>query len=374
MSASKEYFQRLDILRFLAFFVVFINHIAYFLVYPSSIREMGTAAFTYLQIGDLGVAFFFVLSGFLITYLLEKERLNYGKISLKNFYMRRVLRIWPLYFFAIGLILLISYLFQGFDLYKLFINPKEFFYHFFFIGNFFRALEGTSNEMLAILWSIAVEEQFYLVWPIVFIFFRKHIQYILGIGIIISMFYRYKYANNFEMREFYTLCVMIYLLVGSFVGIYANKLKTLIENKAGLVSSASFVCVFLLLSIRGVYTYSYPPLFIAIDGLIFAICFALIIISAAFGKQPTEIKKLWQMAGKKLGVISYGLYVYHMIVLTLVIQIVRSLGINLSTLNILSFFVLAFTVFSLTVFFSFISYNYIELPFLKLKNKFNKIS
>ncbi len=381
---SKDYFGSLDTLRFLAFFLVFANHVAAFLHFPALVGTPGTASFTYLQMGDLGVGFFFVLSGFLITYLLEKERVKTGTVSLKNFYIRRVLRIWPLYFLVLGIIIAISFLFQGFDLYKTMVDWKEVLYHIFFAGNIFRSFQGTSNEMIAIFWSIAVEEQFYLVWPAIFKFFRKYIVSVLAVGIIISMAVRYHYANNFWAREFFTPSVMAYLMVGAYIGIYGPRLKHWLGHKrrALAVGFGSFGGVVGLLSIRGfVFPYSYPQWFIALDGPLFAIFFAFIILSAVYGgfgrREPHEHPSVWVRVRatvgrvtEYLGRVSYGLYVYHLVALTIVLYIATKFGFTGQNIGEGTFFILAACAMTLVISISAISYKFWEGPFLKLKDRF----
>lgn len=369
-SPTKDYFYRLDTLRFIAFFLVFANHITNFLKFPASVGTQGTAPFTYLQVGDLGVGFFFVLSGFLITYLLEKERERTGTISLKNFYIRRVLRIWPLYFLALILIVLISYIFHGFNLYKIDLDLHEIFANIFFVGNYFKAFHYTANEMVAVLWSIAVEEQFYIFWPLIFLFGRKWISWILGLGVLISMAYRYHYANDFPVREFYTFTVMVYLLVGSYAGIYGAKIRNWIKkNHIWLIVSSSILFLGLL-SIRGfVFDYAYPKWFIALDGLLFAIFFAMIILSAAFGGKG-KTKSIFGRTTEYLGTISYGLYIYHLVALTVVLNVLDKFGLSYQNLEGIRFSIIAVSAFGLVVLVSSVSYSYYEKPFLKLKEKF----
>ncbi|MEO6915720.1 MAG: acyltransferase, partial [Chitinophagaceae bacterium] len=107
MKTGKVYFPNLNAIRFIAAFMVVFHHIEQFkLLYKIPANFNQNSPF-YLM-GKLGVVLFFVLSGFLITFLLLKEESVTGKISIRDFYIRRVLKIWPLYFliFAIGLYLL----------------------------------------------------------------------------------------------------------------------------------------------------------------------------------------------------------------------------------------------------------------------------
>ena len=108
--------------------------------------------------GHLGVRFFFVISGFLITYLLIKERSKTGKVCLKNFYIRRSLRILPVYFSFLAVIAVLQYL--------SFVNQKAITWlgDLTFIVNFL-----PRGPISGHLWSLSVEEQFYLIWPITFI-------------------------------------------------------------------------------------------------------------------------------------------------------------------------------------------------------------
>ncbi|HEV2618463.1 MAG TPA: acyltransferase, partial [Acidobacteriaceae bacterium] len=114
--------------------------------------------------GALGVQIFFVISGFLITNLLLQERRKTGTISLSEFYIRRVFRILPPLYTYIAVIGLIG-LWGGFEL-----NRSDFISGIFFFHNLSRS---TSMWSLQHLWSISVEEQFYLVWPFVLCAFLK---------------------------------------------------------------------------------------------------------------------------------------------------------------------------------------------------------
>src|ERR1700733_3711907 len=93
----KTFFPNLDGLRFFAFLSVFSAHCIGFMGFSSS-SKIYVAAVHFLSHGDLGVNFFFVLSGFLITYLLLQELKSENRINIPFFYVRRILRIWPLYF------------------------------------------------------------------------------------------------------------------------------------------------------------------------------------------------------------------------------------------------------------------------------------
>src|SRR5258705_2482475 len=195
---QKIFFPNLDGLRFFSFLIVFLSHI--FATDKENIKSQPWFKFFKGRLfsdGDLGVSFFFVLSGFLITYLLLKEKEIAKKIHVKSFYIRRALRIWPLYYFSVffGFVLfpfLKAYFGQVPDetanpvLCSLFLN------------NFDKIINGPpDSSVLGVLWSVAIEEQFYLVWPLLFFIVpSKHYHYIFIFIILISVLYRATHING----------------------------------------------------------------------------------------------------------------------------------------------------------------------------------
>ncbi len=180
MSASKTVFPALNGLRFWAALLVVIHHIEQtkmFFGYPHIFKIPFID-----NIGSIGVSLFFVLSGFLITYLLLQEQKDHSRIHLGRFYMRRILRIWPLYY---GVVLLAFFVLPYFYLH--FGWDQNFYANFSFklmlyvliLPNVCLAL---FPEVLAAnqLWSIGVEEQFYLVWPLLVVFFRRNLLWVFA--------------------------------------------------------------------------------------------------------------------------------------------------------------------------------------------------
>ena len=148
----------------------------------------------------MGVSFFFVLSGFLITYLLIKEKQLTGKVHISSFYIRRTLRIWPLYYFCV------LFGFIAFPVLKSAFGqvPNETadpFLCSIFLNNFNAIYNGPpDSSILSVLWSVAIEEQFYLLWPILFYLASpKQYKFIFLGVIIISIIYRRK--NTFRTRS-----------------------------------------------------------------------------------------------------------------------------------------------------------------------------
>lgn len=182
MYKNISFFKGLNELRFMAALLVLCHH-------SETIRlKNNLFNFEWLSLfrnGTNAVNFFFVLSGFLITYLLLKESKITNDIKVKKFYLKRVLRIWPLYFllFFIGTVLL-PFLFHIFSI------PYEMPYSFSNVWAYFvfflpgLVLFFYGHHFLEPLWSIGVEELFYLIWAPIFKFFRKHILSIL-LGVIL---------------------------------------------------------------------------------------------------------------------------------------------------------------------------------------------
>ena len=121
--------------------------------------------------GWLGVDLFFVLSGFLITNILL--RTLYQPDFLRNFYVRRILRIFPLYYFALILILVVLPFFQSLHLDLSYYQENQAWF-WIYLQNWlfvFKPLHG--SKLLLHFWSLAVEEQFYLIWPIIILLVRR---------------------------------------------------------------------------------------------------------------------------------------------------------------------------------------------------------
>lgn len=189
MYKQKIYFPNLNGLRFIASFLVIIHHIEQ-IKSISKIDNYWEAIPFVGIIGKLGVVLFFVLSGFLITYLLLAEEYFFKNISIRKFYMRRILRIWPLYFLIIFLAFFVLpnvdiFTFPGYGKDVIYSNLllKLFLYVIFF-PNLVLTLLGIV-PYASHTWSIGTEEQYYLVWPIILKYFKKY-RIILMLFIILS--------------------------------------------------------------------------------------------------------------------------------------------------------------------------------------------
>lgn len=219
-----KYFKSFNSIRFFAFLLVFLQHALGRLEHQVSNETVVSFLKPLIYTGGHGVSLFFVLSGFLITYIILREEHQTKTINLKNFYVRRTLRIWPLFF----LIFLL-----GFFLYPLIMSISGDVYipcqspwlNAFFLNNFdaIRMLSfkdslscESYNPQISVTWSVGIEEQFYLFWPLIFLFFKKPIIR-LGFLIIflgISTLFIYSHANEPNVVYFHTISASTYLIVG----------------------------------------------------------------------------------------------------------------------------------------------------------------
>lgn len=177
---EKVYFPNLNGIRFIAASVVIISHIE--LINHLLGDELFISLKSVVVIGRLGVILFFVLSGFLITYLLLEEEKKKGIISIKQFYMRRIMRIWPLYYLLLFFSFFIFHKYLPSRLVELdYVKyvGKNFLLYLLFIPNIAVHVFPRVWGMIQ-TWSIGVEEQFYLIWPLLFLLFKNKLKMIIG--------------------------------------------------------------------------------------------------------------------------------------------------------------------------------------------------
>lgn len=362
---DRIFFPNLDGFRFLSFLIVFLLHGFKEVLNNHEFDSfiLTTIKIALFQSGQLGVSFFFVLSGFLITYLILAEDEKIGKFDAKAFYIRRSLRIFPLYF---------AFLILTFGILPFFIeiNLPNPFYYFFFLSNFdIINTSGGANDLLNITWSVSVEEQFYLFWAVLFAFIRpKYFRYVFPLIIIASAFFRWQNRNESLVLFFHTFSVVSDLAIGglmAYLVIYSKKFKSFFEElPAWTIIFGYFVVIPLLVFSRFLYIYA------TFGRIILALAIAFIILEQNYSKNS-----FYKMENRKtissLGKYTYGLYLLHPLVIYFVFLIPQKLGLNVE----LSLVGLTFALLSLamSILVCYISYEYFEAPFLKLKKRFSHI-
>lgn len=383
---TQVYFEYLDALRFLAFLGVFYAHIGTIYtgttvsqIFPINILLKFTVY------GSYGVNFFFVLSGFLITYLLLRERLNSGIINIRKFYAKRILRIWPVYFitFITGVFILPLIISPStYEVFKM-ADPnmplEAIFYNLFFSGNFYQGLGlGMASLSIGILWSVCIEEQFYFIWPwIVKFFSSKRLVYIISLLISLSLLYKFLWAEDRMANYYLPWSLAMDLGFGSLLGAmyFNNQIKIFLKIIAGTFI-ASIVLIFFtpdtrLETLRLVKTPILDSIF-AIT-IIFFIQYTHILRNISkniVGKAGIKLKNIILNLLTDLGKISYGLYAYHTICLMLTIHLLFQIGFLDSKVSPVEFYAVAIIAFTLTIISAKYSHKFVEKKILRLRDKF----
>jgi peptidoglycan/LPS O-acetylase OafA/YrhL len=360
------YFPNLNAVRFLAAFGVIVHHVE---LHKYVLGEPNYWHIPFFDlVGKVCVVLFFVLSGFLITYLLLKERDVTGRIATGPFYMRRVLRIWPLYYLMAAL--------------GLFVFP---YWSVMYLPTFTAAVHDGFWQKAALLlvilpnliifpipgiyqlWSIGVEEQFYLIWPVLMKRFRPLVACLIVIaGYLLVKFGLYAYLSTLENPSTTLLSIQRIWNKSSidcmaFGGVTAYLLYT---RHAGFLRvvfhPATQVVTYGLTAGLVAYGVVFPYLHFEVYGVLFAV---LLVNLAA---NPRSLVRLENPVFNYLGKISYGLYMFHLVGIALAHWVTRHWApgedLLLHGLSV-----------GLTIGLAALSYQYFEKPFIRLKTRFTKV-
>lgn len=317
--------------------------------------------------GGHGVMLFFVLSGFLITWLLLKEDEKHRRIDLRGFYWRRVLRIFPAFYVYCGVA--IAYLLVRGHL----VPWPHALSALLYVSNYYAALNQHPENLFSHTWSLAIEEQFYLLWPALFILWRhdlRRLTRILAVIIGSVWIYRAVLVYGFDVNTSYLYAAfdtrLDHLLVGCLLAVILKRgaLPTFWDKITAYTAAPLVTLVLLGLSVaagqtelvpryRDVFGYAVEPLLLAV------FIAQSIALSAGSAWSWAE-----NAAVKYLGRISYPLYLYQQMVIYPVSKAlaplpwpVRLAGVLVATISVAS-----------------LSYYVIERPFLKLKDAGRKPS
>ena len=361
MSKKTKYLPSIDSLRAIAVIAVIIYHIDA----------------NYLPGGFLGVDLFFVLSGYLISSLIIKEYKSTGTVNLYNFYVRRARRLLPAVYFMITVVLIIITLFNGVLLKKSYLDAlfgyiySSNWWYIFHKLDYFDSFG--SQSPFKHLWSLAIEEQFYMFFPLIFLIFNrksksnnsnsklnKNFIYVVLSLILVSLIAHILLfdINNINRIYFGTDTRAFSLLVGVVGAILypmdrlserTTKKDNMIYSIVSLVSILVLICIMINTSEYNTWLYRGGFLLVAIIGLI-------IIISS--GRQYTFMSKL--LSFKPLvfiGKISYSLYLWHfpILVVTTPVSEIGNPNLFYVTLRIVLIFLVATG-----------SYMFVETPIRKL--------
>lgn len=358
---SRRKFHTFDFFRFFAFFKVFLLHLP-IVAFP---------LFNFIKAGgEIGVYFFFVLSGFLITYIILHEKRETGTINFKNFMSRRMLRIWPLFYamilfaFVTPKILSLINLGSSSEGYE-----PNWLVSLLFLENYKMIFTDSFPNVspLRVMWSLCVEEHFYLIWGTALYFTKlKNVRFLIIGAIFIALISKIVfYSNNWAFLDILTN--LDYFAFGAIPALL------LVQNEKQTID---FVSTFSLFSKLGflLFVISYvmlSPHFdftfkIIVEPIFFGILFSSLIFIIL--PENSKIKVSEKNIFSRLGIFTYGLYLTHTIAINFFVKVFEKLNLPLTIAwNAVLFIILTLI---LTIIASIISYNFIEKPFLRLKKVF----
>ncbi|RZJ93013.1 MAG: acyltransferase [Hymenobacter sp.] len=311
----------------------------------------------------VGVDFFFLISGFLITYLLLVEKESTHTISLSRFYARRILRIFPLYYLIVGLAWLIHQ-----DEY----NSINFTSYLTFTGNFWMIEHDWTVATLNPLWSLCIEEQFYLLIPLLVLALpTQKLPWLFGLIIGLSLAFR-AYITittplNWMILYCHTLSRCDVLAIGGLLAWrhFTQPIRWQFPRWALVLAIGYSV---LLVSVTDVYDFTSLAFatfkkYLYLAPLLFIFCFTLFNYSAKSTDSPLlgKLKKQLNYLGK----ISYGLYMYHSPIIFFLDTNPQFYDHN-PALRLLA-------IFSLTIGVSALSYALFEKQILRLRHRFEVV-
>src|SRR3984885_11823437 len=305
---QRFYQPELDGLRFYAFLGVFVCHTLPFEAsfYHGLHLPMPWLWGAIVKAGAAGVDLFFALSAFLITSLLLKEREETGDISLRLFYLRRILRIWPLYFLVIGLGIVLSHTMANQHLQWYYVAG-----YLLFAGNWVHAVFGRPESIAFPLWTVSIEEQFYLIWPLLVKKLERRGLIVSGIVIFLLAtvcrigFVLAGVSGGYIYYGSTARCDSIAL--GILLALFADRLPSLTSRARLLLISAGLVGW--IVSSAWLTDQPGPISMREVPGrLIISIAAGAIL----YGSLHSRNKLLTGAWVVRLGKVSYGLYLLHL--------------------------------------------------------------
>ncbi|MFM2285479.1 MAG: hypothetical protein RLZZ543_976 [Bacteroidota bacterium] len=362
----QNYFENLDATRFLGFFHVFLAHC--FFTTNSDIASSSAYRIATVNIrsGFLGLDYFFVLSSFLLTWLALAEWKKTGTFHPGLFMVRRGLRLWPLYFSLIlgtyGLVALL-----GEQLGISTLPPISVFL--LFVSNFWIAFQGQDFLFLLVFfWSIAVEEQFYLVWAMVLRYLHRYLVPVSLVMIAVSVWYRATHLEQEAQLYFHTLSYLGNFGIGALTAHLAFNKPAFLE-RVKTMPRWFIVLTYLALAIltAGYFRWFQTPFMVIIEKLVFGFFFAFLILEQCYAEHSFfKLGRLKRIG--YLGQLSLGLYCFHGVVLTFALPYLKAQGWADQAWQV--FFLNPLLIFLATLVLAQLSHSLIEAPIHRLRKHF----
>lgn len=361
--AKRIYFFNLDVFRFFAALLIFFGH--GFLAWTGffsgkRLEEFPEVVQNFMVNSGLGVELFFLISGFLITYILLYEKERTGRIAIGKFFTRRAIRIWPLYFMLIAITpFLVEWLGK---------EQPPYMGNLFFIGNYEVIANLEQVYPFSHFWSIAVEEQFYVVWPFIIAFVPKKwltVTFIFIISFsILSRLYFFGTEKAYHHFYFNTLCRMDTIALGAVVALHYDKIKNVLKlNRLALIITTLVLIGVLLFTKSNEWKTTMEVMFRKYLYLIPMLFFTFHFISSGKERKQNLVVRGINYMGRA----SYGLYMIHNF---LIVLILRRIMFNNGIYEGWVFWLIYIGLTLVTVILSFELY---EKPIMKLKRYFTVV-
>lgn len=367
ISAPPSFYRpELDALRFFAFLVVFVHH------QPHLAPEGAQGALAWLgsaqSAGKFGVSLFFVLSSYLITELLLRELRAFGALDVKAFLVRRTLRIWPLYFFVLLVAQPLVHL----------LNPEDAMLgsqrlaFLAFLGNWVCIFLWMPHSFVNVLWSVSVEEQFYLVWPFLLRKARSLVPLALGclaLAWLTRVVLVLRGAPEYDtwLNSFVHLDS---IALGALCSVWLPRSGQ--RRLSGVTAGLGFLAGWLIWVAAEHWLDTFGPTSLALYPLVSvgAVMMLLSVTLYPWRKVPSQLLYL--------GRISYGLYVFHTLGIGIVWKLMALRSSRLQAVvgpfdRNFEWLVYAVASLALTVLLAGASYRWLEAPFLTWKRRFARI-
>ena len=361
------YLPSLDVLRFGAFLMVFVSHsMLDDQALPNIMKAAHLSPFLIRCVnklglcGNFGVDVFFCLSAYLIIEILLREQRRTGTVNIGNFYKRRILRIWPLYFAFLLFIWWIAPLFLAGE----HTPTLEKFGFLFFAGNWVFVF-GSTRSACIILWSVSIEEQFYLICPWVLRRFARRLDVVCAGLLLMATSYRLILVLSRARYGIFWASTFSRVDAIACGALVAFMLKGRIPDLSRLARAALLIASAVVMVAAVSFGSSFGRPALLTYPLVAASCAGFLVAFLHFQCPPaTFIGR----ALVHLGRISYGLYVFHAFALHLCTQRIHISG------QFQEWLLRSSAAFLLTVVLAMLSYRYLEMPFLRLKDRFSFVT
>jgi peptidoglycan/LPS O-acetylase OafA/YrhL len=357
---ERRFYQpELDGLRFYAFLGVFVCHTLPFegAFYRRFHLPMPWLWGAVAKSGAAGVDLFFALSAFLITSILLREREETDGISLPHFYLRRILRIWPLYFLLIAVGVVLAHTMAAQRLPWYYVAG-----YLLFAGNWVHAVFGRPESICSPLWTVSIEEQFYLIWPLLMKMLTRRGMIVAGIVTFLLAtvsrigFLLAGWSGGFIYYGSTSRCDS--LALGILLALFADRLPRLTRVARWLLLAAGLAGW--VVSSAWLNEQPGPVDMRMVLGRLIVSLAAGAILFACLHSRSELLRGSWVV---QLGKISYGLYMLHLTGILIMLSLFHpAWGWQLLAAKGLGFVT--------TVVLALASYRWIESPFLRLKDKF----